>query len=218
MKAILLPITGLDQAKTRHAPELSPEQRRELVRAMFQDVAAQLVQVATKALIVLVTPDMGMAEFGLSQGWDIVLESGPGTESCSVDRASVLLEERGITQVLRVPADVPLVQARDLDYLLSLPLTPPEAVLVPSREGTGTNAVLRTPPSVFPSRFGPDSLRLHGEEARSRGVTVQVIENPRLALDLDTVEDLREFLRVGDERLESFRLISNWVERGLCRI
>ena len=30
-----------------------------------------------------------------------------------------------------------------------------------SLEGTGTNALLRTPPDLFPSRFGPNSLALH---------------------------------------------------------
>lgn len=217
MNAIILPITSLDEAKSRHATHLSREQRKSLARAMLRDVSRQLQQLRRQCLIVLASPDWEMVEFALEQGWEAIHEDRPGSESESVDRASALLERRGVTQALRIPADIPLLRASDLDRLLAVELKPPSAILVPSRDGTGTNALLRTPPTAFPSRFGPESLRLHQAEAQQRQVSVLIEENPRLALDLDTVQDLLLFLEAGDEKLVSYRLVSGWFgeEAGL---
>jgi 2-phospho-L-lactate guanylyltransferase len=67
----------------------------------------------------------------------------------------------------------------------------PGALLVPSREGTGTNAIIRTPANLFPSRFGPNSLALHTKEAARAGVECVVVRNERIALDVDEPADLR---------------------------
>ncbi len=43
----------------------------------------------------------------------------------------------------------------------------PSVVIVPSHDGTGTNALLRSPPDLFPSHFGPESFALHLKEAET---------------------------------------------------
>jgi 2-phospho-L-lactate guanylyltransferase len=61
---------------------------------------------------------------------------------------------------------------------------------VPSRDGTGTNALLRSPPTLFPSHFGPNSFALHSDEAERSRARVRIIRNPRIALDIDEPDDL----------------------------
>jgi 2-phospho-L-lactate guanylyltransferase len=68
----------------------------------------------------------------------------------------------------------------------------PTAILVPSSDGTGTNALLRSPPGLFPSRFGPNSFVRHLAEAEACGVSAQVFRNPRLELDIDEWDDLQK--------------------------
>ncbi len=80
-------------------------------------------------------------------------------------------------------------------------------MLVPARDFMGTNAILRNPPDAFPSRFGEDSFRKHKKEAADRGVHIESFENPRIALDIDHPEDLREFLSVKSDTVTR-RLIS----------
>jgi 2-phospho-L-lactate guanylyltransferase (CobY/MobA/RfbA family) len=87
--------------------------------------------------------------------------------------------------------------ATKMDELLSADLRAPAALLVPSREGTGTNAIIRTPPAVFPSRFGPNSLALHKEEAARVGVNCVVVPNARIALDIDEPSDLELLIEGG---------------------
>ena len=73
------------------------------------------------------------------------------------------------------------------------PLAAPAALLMASRDGRGTNALLRMPPDAFPSRFGRDSLRRHLAEARRARVPATVLSNPRFGLDLDGPADLVRF-------------------------
>jgi len=108
-----------------------------------------------------------------------------------VDAASRWCLERDIGAVLRLPLDLPLVRGSDIDELLSIECTAPGAVIVPSRDGTGTNALLRTPPTLFPSHFGPGSFAKHCGEARRSGACLLVRRSPRLEMDIDDESDLR---------------------------
>ena len=210
MQAILIPVKNLERVKSRQAGCLSPTQRIRLVWAMLKDVARQLEELRDDAQIVLVTPDREVAAFGIDRGWDVLLEGEGKSESASVDRASKVLQNQGIRRVLRIPADIPLVRAEDLRGLLSLEISGQGGVAVPSRDGRGTNALLRTPPSAFPSRFGTDSLVLHQAEAKKRGAELQIFENQHISLDLDTESDLETFLQEGDQALDAYRLIVSW--------
>jgi 2-phospho-L-lactate guanylyltransferase len=63
-------------------------------------------------------------------------------------------------------------------------------LIVPDRHGTGTNALLITPPGVFEPSFGEGSHDRHQELARAAGVVAETVAVPTLGLDLDTPEDM----------------------------
>jgi 2-phospho-L-lactate guanylyltransferase len=146
---------------------------------------------------VIVTSFAPAIERARAAGWDVLIEETQISESASVDGASRRLADSGFDAVMRLPADIPLVKAEDIDEMLAIDLARPGAALVPSREGTGTNAIMRTPPDLFPSRFGPDSLRLHRQEAARVGVECLVVENARIALDIDEPSDIELLLERG---------------------
>ena len=70
----------------------------------------------------------------------------------------------------------------------------PGLIVVPSSDGTGTNALVRTPPDCIESRFGPGSFRAHLDQALSKGLPADVLRLPGLMFDIDTPEDVAEFL------------------------
>lgn len=208
MKALLIPVKDPTRAKTRVADVLSPGERRRLAWAMFEDVS-RAAGAATKADLVVVVTSFGDAiERARRSGWDVLVEETQLSESASVDWASRALRERGFDVVMRLPADLPLVEAADIDALLSVELRAPGALLTPSREGTGTNAIIRTPPDLFPSRFGPNSFALHKQEAARAGVECVVVTNDRIALDIDDPLDLVELLKRG-RGTETFSVLTN---------
>ena len=197
MKALLIPVKDPTYAKTRLAELLSEEERRRLAWAMFGDVSLAIANARKPDRVVLVSSFTPAIERASELGWDVLIEESQTSESASVDWASRVLTERGFDTVMRLPADLPLVRTEDIDELLSIELDPPGALLVPSREGTGTNAIIRTPPSLFPSRFGPNSLALHKQEAARVGVECVFVNNARIALDIDESADVELLLEDG---------------------
>ncbi len=200
MRALLLPIKDLREAKQRLAGVLTPEERFGLAQAMLVDAirAVQGVRHAEKIFVVTnYRPALDLAE---ENHWEILREDRQFSESHSVDFASRVCEERGVTGLLRVPLDVPLVQATDIDELLAIECEAPALVIVPSCHGTGTNAMLRMPPTLFPSHFGVGSFAKHVLEAENSGAQVIIRNNSRLEIDVDDEADLRMLLEqdMGD--------------------
>jgi 2-phospho-L-lactate guanylyltransferase (CobY/MobA/RfbA family) len=58
----------------------------------------------------------------------------------------------------------------------------------------GTNALLLSPPDVIGLRFGYDSFSYHLGQVAARRLPAHVIENERIALDIDEPKDLLRFL------------------------
>ena len=207
--ALLVPVKINSNSKTRLSGLLSPEERQALARAMLRAVLSRLAG-AYGGLPGVGLAAVGLADGGLAAagrdgealneargfGFEIIPEAEQISESRSVDRACSRLAGQGWRGVLRLPLDLPLFHPVALNPLWEAVQAAPGniAVLVPSRDGTGTNALYRSPPTAFASRFGPDSLRLHLEEARRTGVEATVLSLPELGLDIDTPEDVAELL------------------------
>ena len=191
MRALLLPAKDLRNAKQRLIGVLTPEERFGLAQAMFTDAVrtVQRVEYAEKVFVITnYEPAIHVAE---ENGWEIIREDRQISESDSVDTASRICEQRGVRTLLRLPLDIPLVQPRDVDELLAIACEAPAMAIVPSRDGTGTNALLRTPPTLFPSHFGEGSFAKHLTEARNAGAKIFSRRNPRLEMDVDDECDLR---------------------------
>jgi len=213
MRALLLPIKDLKNAKKRLIGVLTPDERFELAVAMLKDTirAVQGVRRAEKIFVVTnYDPAMRIAE---ENGWEILREERQISESDSVDAASRLCALRGVTGLLRIPLDVPLVQASDIDDLLAVACEEPALVIVPSRDGTGTNAILRMPPALFPSHFGMGSFAKHVGEAERLGARVIFRRSTRLEMDVDDDADLRALLKHDLSGTETGRwLVESGVE------
>src|SRR5215467_7319781 len=195
MRALLLPVKDLRDAKKRLADVLTPEERFGLAQAMLADTIRTVRGVCCAEKIFVVTNYPPALDIAKENGWAILREDRQISESHAVDFASRVCEERGVTGLLRVPLDVPLAQAGDIDEILREECCRPGLVIVPSRDGTGTNAILRTPPALFPSHFGEGSFVKHVAEAKQADAQIIIHRNPRLEMDVDDESDLRALLK-----------------------
>src|SRR6266581_6034699 len=194
MRALLLPVKDLKNAKKRLMSVLTPEERFGLAEAMLADTIRAVQGVRAAERIFVVTNYGTVMDLAGENGWEVLREERQISESDSVDAASRICEERGVRSLLRVPLDLPLVQPGDIDELLNVECASPALVIVPSRDGTGTNAMLRTPPTLFPSHFGNGSFAKHLAEAGRAGARLIVRRNSRLEMDVDDEADLRALL------------------------
>ena len=193
MTFALLPVKDPAQAKQRLSTAFSAVQREQLARAMFQDVLAQVMLVRGLDRVVVVSSDAEVLRQAEAAGGTPLAEESQSGHSQSADEAAQRCMEWGATSLLLVPSDVPSVQAAEMERMLDAAalLPAPSLVIVPDTAGTGTNAMVRTPPNLIESRFGPGSFRAHVDQAEAKRARVVVGRPPGLVFDLDTPEDVR---------------------------
>lgn len=223
MKVIVIPVKAFAQAKSRLAGCLSAKARAELAEAMCADVFAAVAMVRAVDRVFVVTNEPLAMAWARRQGWDLLAEERQISESASVDMACRHCEGRGVEAVLRLPGDIPLARAGDIAAIFAAFESSGGCVIVPSRGGTGTNALLRSPPTAFASHFGSGSFAKHLAAARVADVPVTILRNPRIELDVDEADDLkllREAVssgsRVGVWFSETGRDLSAGSDPALC--
>jgi coenzyme F420-0:L-glutamate ligase/coenzyme F420-1:gamma-L-glutamate ligase len=206
--AILIPVKSTARAKGRLAQVLDQGARQRFSLTMLEDVLASVMPAAGSLVetVIVATSDLEAMTIARTYGAVVLEEQEQRSESQSVDAASRTIAERGMEAVLTIPADIPAVRTADIAAILSTAGGSDCAVvLVPSRDGRGTNAIWRRPPLAIPSRFGFDSFRKHRAEAEARGLAWMALEYPRLAVDIDEPEDLEAFLGLpGQTRTRTF--------------
>jgi 2-phospho-L-lactate guanylyltransferase len=192
----ILPIKSFREAKQRLEAGLDPPTRRALAEAMFSDVLVALRRARGVDSILVVTTDRGAQRIAGAYGARLLDDDDRGHNYAAARGIRAAIDER-VERVLLVPGDCPALDATELDSLLARPDPPPSVLVVPDRHGTGTNALLLSPPGAIEPSFGPGSCERHVQAAESAGVHHEVVVTPTLALDIDTPADLdalREFL------------------------
>jgi 2-phospho-L-lactate/phosphoenolpyruvate guanylyltransferase len=193
----ILPVKSSQNAKQRLTGFLAVEDRETLARMLYRQTLAALCQAQGIDRVVVATSDAEVADHARSLGALVFEEKQQVSHSVSADAACLRAMEMGASTVLLVPIDVPTVTPADFSELAAS--ARPGLIVVPSSDGTGTNALVRTPPNCIESRFGPGSFRAHLDQARSKGFDAAVLRLPGLMFDIDTPEDVAELLARSHE-------------------
>jgi 2-phospho-L-lactate guanylyltransferase len=193
----LMPVKGFCNAKQRLTPFLNGAAREILAETMFRDVLCQVRSARGLGATFVVTGDDKVAAIALAAGVEVIREPTENGETGAVDFARGKLKSAGYEAVLILPGDMPLVRAADIEQMLArVPrdAAAPFALLVPSHDRLGTNALLLAPPDVIKLRFGYDSFTFHSGQVSAHGLPIRFIENEHIALDIDEPKDLERFL------------------------
>jgi 2-phospho-L-lactate/phosphoenolpyruvate guanylyltransferase len=185
----VLPVKGFASAKQRLTAGLSRQQRRALAEAMFRDVLTAVGQSTGLDAVIVVTADRRAGAIAAEHDVAVVAHLEQGHSAAALVGIAAALEA-GAERTVLVPGDCPALDPRELDRLLSRPVVPPSVLIVPDRHGTGTNALVLTPPGALAPSFGPGSCNRHAAHARAAGISSEVVDVPSLATDVDTPEDL----------------------------
>lgn len=196
----LIPAKGFTNAKQRLAPLLGAGERALLAEAMLRDVLSQVLMARGLEAIFVVTGDGRVSEIASSLGTQVIQEEEERGETEAVVLALGQMKRRGVEAALVVPADLPLLRSKDIELLLEQISgydSGPFALLTPSHDRMGSNALLLSPSDVIKLRFGYDSFSYHLSEVAAQGLPLRVVENERIGLDIDEPKDLERFLSAG---------------------
>jgi 2-phospho-L-lactate guanylyltransferase len=183
----ILPVKSFGRAKQRlgHA---FPD-RPALAAAMVADVLDALAAVPSLDGVIVVTAEPTAAEIAHGRGARVVHDPAETGQSDAVARGVAAADAE---RILLVPGDCPALDPDEVEALLSR--TAP-VVIVPDRHGTGTNALLLSPPDVMAPAFGEGSFERHSGLARAAGTEPDVADVRTLGLDVDTPDDLAALKR-----------------------
>ena len=189
----VVPVKDLAGTKSRLAPILDPGARAGLTLYMMGRVVAALRGAGVEKVGV-VSPDrivLGEAE---ERGATPLRQESRGLNP-ALEEGRRWAMERGASELLVLPADLPLLEPEDVRAVLGEKGEEPSVVISPDRAHAGTNALLLRPPDALPFSFGKESYEAHLRAARERGLDVRVCERPHLSFDLDTAGDLARLER-----------------------
>ena len=185
----VLPVKRFGAAKQRMAGGITGGQRRDLAEAMVTDVLEAIGHARAIERTIVVTGDPIAQELAAEAGAEVV----PDPEDAGHVEAALAgiarAEADGAERVVLLAGDCPLIDPRELDRLLT-GVHGNYVGVVPDRHGTGTNALLLSPPNAIVPAFGEGSRDRHVGAARQAGVPFGIEELPSIELDLDTPADV----------------------------
>jgi 2-phospho-L-lactate/phosphoenolpyruvate guanylyltransferase len=205
---ILVPVKDTATAKQRLAAVLDQSLRTELARAMLHDVLTALHGWKNRPAVALVTGDQYATTLAVDYGFEVIPDPENPGETGAIEMATENCVARGVESTLVIPADIPLIEAWELDEIMR---HAPAAgsVLVPASDGRGTNAALRRPANLFPLRFGNDSFNPHHAAAQATGKPCVVLKLSGIGIDVDNPRDLLEIIsQPGETRAQ--KLARGW--------
>jgi 2-phospho-L-lactate/phosphoenolpyruvate guanylyltransferase len=189
-----MPIKSPARAKRRLADAIDPSAHEELTRALLEDALA-LCSGSDDVRWWVVSDDEEVRAQAEARGFDVVADEGSGLNR-AVSVGLVVVTGEGADSVVVVPGDVPLAHPEDVDDILDTGAFS-EVVVVPAADG-GTNGLYFDLPTEFGPSFGDNSLHAHADAANRLDLRCTILDLPRLAVDLDTPEDARRILDMGE--------------------
>jgi 2-phospho-L-lactate guanylyltransferase len=213
-----VPVKELSSAKSRLMRVVDDEARVELALAMLRDVLSALRGSRRLSSVLVVSSDPRVLEEAVKAGARPVDEGRPRGVNEALKLALKICLEEGADAMLVVPSDLPLLTEGCVSKLLDLLGPPPSMVISPSRDRSGTNALLLSPPNAIGFSFGQGSFKRHLSMARGRGMDVVSYEAPELSLDVDDARDLRALMASASRGHTAELLASLKAEGRLSRL
>jgi 2-phospho-L-lactate/phosphoenolpyruvate guanylyltransferase len=197
----LVPVKENSLAKQRLSVFLDPRLREALLAAMVADVFTTLAASSSLSGFAVVTVDPAVQRLARQYGGRVIETGARSGYNVAATRGTQELVGRyAADAVLTMPMDIPLITTGDIeDIIAAHEQSLGGFTLVPSRDFSGTNATLSSPPGCVEFCFGNDSFTAHLKSARTTGIRPLIVNLPNVALDIDYPEDLRRLLEIPRE-------------------
>jgi len=211
----ILPVKQIGTAKQRLSNILSAAERQELFRNMLVDVMAAIAEARSLAGLLVVTREVEV-QFLVSQyGARVLPTDTDDGQSAAVTAAAATLSREGVSEIITLAGDVPLMTAAEIDTVCDSLSAAPAMTIVPNWDETGTNSIACSPPHLVPFKFGESSFHRHLRTARAQGIEPNILPLTGMALDIDTAADLLELMRRKVATVTQRFLISSGIAERL---
>jgi 2-phospho-L-lactate guanylyltransferase len=185
----IVPAKSLARGKSRLQGVLDGNARASFARGLLEHMLAVLAACDLAGVLVATDGD-DVADLARAHGAVVRRDRGEGSLAAVVDGSLADVAARGAQAAVVLMADLPRIEPRDVKALLDA-LDACDVALVRDHLGHHTNALALAPPQAITTSFGhPRSFALHAEAAHAAGLRVAVVDNDRIAFDVDGPADL----------------------------
>jgi len=212
----IVPIKTFDRAKQRLANVLNEAERRALMLAMARDVLTCLTKCTELTGILIVSRAPEADALAQIFGTERYAESPDANLARALEQAAQhLIDHFAATGVIVVPADVPGIDADELNELLS---NHEQVTIFPDTDNIGTNGLICTPPLCMPYIFDGKSFKPHVDAAFDCGITPKIVPGTKFALDVDTPTDLASVIHLLPDSQTAMYLKNAYIDVRLDKL
>ncbi len=186
----IVPVKPLRRGKSRLSGILSVEERTKLNRNMLSNILTCVRNVSQIDYFIVISYDPTTLALARELGAKTVLESRITNLNRALRKATAAAKAFNSTQVLILPADLPLINKVDLNSFIQLRGNPPEIIISSDYRQNGTNALLVNPIGALDYDFGEWSYKKHIEQAEHKRLRIGISNIESFKYDLDIPEDL----------------------------
>ena len=187
----IVPAKSLLRGKSRLRPVLGDDERARFACLLLEHLLDTLHACELDGVLVATDGD-DVAAVAVSRGAHVLRDREEGTLSGVVDRALAHVTSRGAELAVVLMADLPRIEPGDVGALIEA-LDGHDIALVRDHVGHHTNALALAPPTVIATCFGQEnSFAAHLAAARAAGLRSVIVENERIAFDVDLPQDHHE--------------------------
>ncbi len=195
MHYILIPCKALREGKSRLASVLSAAEREKLCANLLRNSLRVALTLQSVAEIRVITPDSDARDIAKAHGVATIDDRGVGLNAAVRQGLDAILKTAGTdAAALILPVDLPFATTDAVGRAFS---GTADVVLAPDTERRGTNLLFlrRRALSLFAFAFGEASFAAHRDGATRAGLNLEILDDPRLAFDLDEPDDYHRWLQ-----------------------
>jgi len=195
MRYVLIPCKALREGKSRLASVLSAAERQKLCADLLRNSLRLALTLQTVAGVRVVTSDPQAREIADAAGVATIDDSGAGLNTAVRRGLDAILDSAGgDAAALILPVDLPFATTDAVGRAFS---GTADVVLAPDAERRGTNLLFlrHRALGVFKLAFGGSSFAAHRDGATRAGLSLEILDDPRLAFDLDEPDDYHRWLQ-----------------------
>ena len=199
----IIPVNQFANAKTRLSPFLTPEERKNLLKAMLKDITDTLKPIVDK--VVIISRDEEVLAYAEELELTTIVEEeykkSKAVNSSDDNPLNKALKQamkwsrKKTRKVIILPSDIPLIGKTNVKLLIDQAKNF-DFIIVPSKGG-GTNTLIIKPLAID-MKFEGFSFNKHIEEAKRKKLVPIAHDSFYMALDVNTTEDLGEIMLHGN--------------------
>ena len=188
-----MPVKPRTRGKSRLSP-LGDRLRHELTTAFALDTVAAALACPEVGAVLVVTDDVGLADFVLAAGASALPDGRPGDLNDSLRQGAAELDRRDPgSRLVALCGDLPCLHPEELAAVLREAAAAPGPAVVPDAAGVGSTLYAAPDLRSFWPAFGPASRAAHAD----LGVREVGLDAASVRRDVDTPEDLDAAERLG---------------------